>query len=140
MIDSFTGNNRFLSNFYPSRVEYEGDVYPTVEHAFQAAKTDDAADRARIRDAATPGKAKSLGRRVKLRPDWERVKVKIMHQILRTKFEDRVLAGQLLATGNEPMVEGNYWNDTFWGVSKGRGQNKLGNLLVKVRQELRDGA
>lgn len=143
MIASFAGANHFLSNFYPHDFEFEGETYPTAEHAFQAAKTDEPSWKLRIQMAKTPGQAKHLGRRAPLaggKAAWDGRRVEVMRKILKAKFADRVLAGQLLATGDEDLVEGNYWNDTFWGVSKGRGQNQLGKLLMELRDELRSGA
>lgn len=72
-IDSFTGEYRFLSNFYPAEIELDGEVYQTLEAAFQARKTLDPGERAKIRTAKTPGEAKRLGRRVTLVPDWEKL-------------------------------------------------------------------
>ena len=87
MISSFSGKYRFLSNFFPSLVRYEGMTYPTVEHAFQAAKTRDRHDRIPIQKTESPGKAKRMGRRVKLRYDWEEIKLsEIMEFLLRSKF------------------------------------------------------
>jgi predicted NAD-dependent protein-ADP-ribosyltransferase YbiA (DUF1768 family) len=99
-IDRFVGEHAFLSNFYPVAVSFEGDVYPTVERAFQAAKTLDPAERAQVRGAKTPGSAKTLGRKVKLRLDWETVKVGIMLDLLRIKFTHPVLGKALLDTGD----------------------------------------
>ena len=136
MIDRFEGPHSFLSNFYPSEVRYEADVYPTVEHAFQAAKTLDASERARVRDAQSPALAKRLGRKVALRSDWERIKVDIMRQLLVQKFESPELAEALRTTVGHDLIEGNTWNDRFWGVCRGRGQNHLGRLLMEIRARL----
>ena len=73
VIDSFEGEFEFLSNFFPSPIRFEGMVYPTVEHAFQAAKTMDMAKRKMIAGLPSPGQAKREGRKVTLRPDWEEV-------------------------------------------------------------------
>ena len=137
MIDSFRGEYRFLSNFYPAAVELYGETYPTVEHAYQAAKTNDPAARERIRWAQRPGDAKRLGQSVQIRSDWESVKVDVMRGLLVKKFSDRRLADMLLKTGDEELVEGNYWGDRFWGVCGGDGDNWLGRLLMEVRRELR---
>jgi ribA/ribD-fused uncharacterized protein len=145
MIDSFDGEYRFLSNFWPATVVLDGLMYPTVEHAYQAAKTDVFACRLVIQAADTPGQAKRLGRRMPLRPDWERVKQDVMASLLRQKFAPGTgLADQLLATGYEGLIEGNSWHDNYWGVCYcpkccNRGQNRLGKLLMNIRKELRDG-
>lgn len=137
-VSSFSGKHRFLSNFYPSRICYENRVYPTVEHAFQAAKTLDYSMRDKICEAKTPGEAKKMGRQVKLRHDWELVKIFVMYQCVREKFlGSDELSEKLLATGDSFLIEGNTWNDTFWGVCSGTGQNWLGRILMVVRETLR---
>ncbi len=135
---AFAGDHDFLSNFSFSSVHWEGVSYPTVEHAFQAAKTLDPEERRRVRAASSPAGAKRIGRRVTLRKDWESVKVSIMEQLVREKFTAHLeLRERLLATGGRELVEGNTWNDTFWGVCRGKGKNHLGKILMKVRTELR---
>jgi ribA/ribD-fused uncharacterized protein len=127
----------FLSNFYSAEIEYESVVFPTVEHAFQAAKTLDIDERRKIAAVREPGSAKRMGRRVKLRSDWEQIKVGLMRDLLRIKFSNPDLAERLLATGSAELIEGNSWNDTFWGLCRGRGRNMLGQLLMEVREEIR---
>lgn len=140
-IDRFVGPYAFLSNFWPhSQYGPDGETYPTAEHAFQAQKSMNMEDRKRIAAAATPGSAKALGRRVKLRDDWEDAKLGIMEGIVREKFQDPTLQKLLLTTGDAPLQEGNHWNDTFWGVCRGRGQNKLGVILMDVRATLEEEA
>lgn len=136
MIDYFgTGDDgnpyAFLSNFY-----WHGNW--TVEHQYQAAKTDDPAWAAAILNAPTPGAAKKLGRKAPMRPTWEQEKVAVMLALLRMKFLRPELAQKLLDTGDATLVEGNWWGDTFWGVCRGQGQNHLGRLLMQVRSELRE--
>lgn len=135
-INEFQGKYRFLSNFWLVEVEFEGLVYPSVEHAYQAAKTTHLLGREIIRSQSSPGKAKRVGREVPIRPDWEDVKLDIMEELVRDKFEHEGLRKELLATGNAKLVEGNWWHDTFWGVCDGEGQNHLGKILMKVRKEL----
>jgi ribA/ribD-fused uncharacterized protein len=137
-IRAFRGQWGFLSNFHASPLVYEGMTYPTVEHGFQAAKTHDVAERARIAAAATPSLAKRLGRRVALRPDWEQVKEGVMGDLLAIKFAPRtVMADGLLDTGERVLVEGNDWGDRYWGVCGGSGLNRLGVLLMEQRDRLR---
>jgi ribA/ribD-fused uncharacterized protein len=138
-IESFSGQYRFLSNFYPARVRYGIHTYPTVEHAYQAAKTTNLDQRKAIREAATPSIAKRLGYGVKLRVHWEQLKIGIMRNLIRQKFRDPELRKNLLATGDEELIEGNTWGDSFWGVYRGRGHNWLGKLLMDIRKEIRDG-
>ncbi len=137
-IDKFFNEHAFLSNFYDSRVFYDGVSYPTVEHAYQAAKTLNPVERSKIRMAKTAGEAKKLGRGVTLRKDWENAKVRVMLDLLREKFSDPGLRHQLLDTGDVELVEGNSWGDKFWGVDSktGKGKNMLGKLLMQVRMEM----
>lgn len=139
-IDSFRGAYRFLSNFFPAEVSYEGAIYPSVENAFQAAKCMSASERV-VFAVCNPAEAKRFGRRVRLRPDWEQVKLDIMRRLVTDKFaRSSELRRRLLATGDAELVEGNAWNDTFWGVCRGNGQNHLGRILMEVRDGLRDGS
>ena len=137
MISVFDGKYMFLSNFYNASCEFEGKIYPTVEHAFQAAKTLIPEEREEIRKAETPGKAKRMGRSVTLRPDWEEVKTDVMRQCLRSKFSFVPLAIDLVNTGDEELVEGNTWGDRIWGVCDGEGENRLGKLLMEIREEIK---
>ena len=136
-ITAFKDKHRFLSNFTPAKVEFDGVQYDTVEHAYQAAKTIDKGEREKIRAACAPGVAKRLGQKVTIRPDWEQIKVKVMYDLVSEKFSRYpVLKQFLLDTGSEEIIEGNHWNDTFWGVCNGVGENHLGKILMKVREEL----
>jgi ribA/ribD-fused uncharacterized protein len=139
VIDSFTAaaGYGFLSNFHPSTIYVEGKSYPTVEHAIQAHKTLDEKSRDLIRRAKTPGEAKKMGRAVLLREDWEQVKVDLMRDFVRKKFENPFLRPHLLATEDAELIEGNTWNDRFWGVCRGSGQNWLGKILMEIREEIR---
>jgi hypothetical protein len=133
----FNKEYRFLSNFYPATVEYDGLEYASTEHAYQAAKTLDAAQR-RIREAKKPGDAKRIGKQVKLRTDWEQIKLKIMKELVLQKFsKHKDLKEKLLATGDAYLEETNSWGDQWWGVCKGKGHNHLGKILMEVRKELR---
>jgi len=146
IINSFHGQYDFLSNFYPCIVQFEGLNYPTVEHAYQASKSTEFFYRKLI--AALPaekaGLAKRRGRDIKLRRDWENLKVEIMFELLCTKFKQEPLKTKLLATGNTKLVEGNRWHDNIWGnctcskCSEISGQNWLGRLLMDVRGQLRE--
>lgn len=137
VIDRFVGEFSFLSNFHPSTIVVSGKFYPSVEHAYQAMKTFDATTHETIRKAKTPGEAKKLGRCVTLRPDWEHVKIDLMRSLVKKKFENPLLREMLLATEDVPLVEGNNWNDCFYGVCRGKGTNWLGKILIEVRNEIR---
>lgn len=133
----FTGAYRFLSNFYYASVMLDGIWYPTVENAYQAAKTLNNELRAQFRKCG-PGTAKKLGQTLQLQDGWEDIKLEIMEVLVRQKFKHTDLATKLLATKDAELVEGNYWNDKFWGVCRGEGLNHLGKILMKVRAELRN--
>ena len=134
MINRFAGKYAFLSNFYICPVEMDERVYASVEHAYQAAKCArlDVRERFTV-PGLTAGQAKRLGRNVMLRPDWAIVKDTVMRCLLIQKFKWPDMRMQLLATGDEDLVEGNTWNDRYWGVCGGDGQNRLGKLLMWVR-------
>ncbi len=133
-IDSFQGEFRWLSNFWPCSVMLDGMTFPSTEHAYQAAKTLTLGERKKFQ-VGTAGQAKRLGRKVKIRSDWESVKLDVMLNLLRQKFSSGELRSKLIATGNTELIEGNTWGDRFWGVCDGRGENHLGKLLMKVRAE-----
>ncbi len=143
-IRDFQGKNYFLSNYAPARVRLDGLEFPTVEHAYQAAKTLEAGVREKIRGASTPGLAKKMGRKLPQRPDWAEIKVEVMRDLIRQKFEQHPdLHKRLLATGDAELVEGNTWHDNFWGdcrcprCAASPGQNRLGRLLMEVRRHLK---
>lgn len=144
MINKFEGEYNFLSNFYPSQITIDSVTYPTVEHAFQAAKTRSFLERIRISKLDTPGKAKSAGRKVELRSDWEKIKDQVMYDCLKEKFKIEELKDKLLATGNEELIEGTTWHDNYWGncscekCKNIEGKNMLGKILMRVREELRN--
>lgn len=145
----FNGKYRFLSNFWPLRINYKGRSFLTVEHAFQSQKTlveseryliNWIVDRGVLRPT-TPGEAKrAAGKKanppITLRADWEDVKLPIMEELLRIKFTDPGLRRQLLSTGDASLMEGNVWGDSYWGVCDGIGENHLGLLLEKIRAEI----
>ena len=136
-IKRFAGPHRFLSNFYPAPLVWEGKRWPTAEHAYQAAKCRRADHSRLILEAPSPGAAKRLGGKIELRADWDEVKERVMLSIVRAKFENAYLRRRLIATGDAELIEGNYWGDRFWGVCRGEGENRLGKILMKVRTEIR---
>ena len=139
-IEQFQNKFRWLSNFWFCDVEFNGLKYMNVEHAYQAAKCENAFDRQTIFHAETPGQAKRFGKNVKLRNDWEQVKVSIMKDLLREKFKNPYLREKLIATKDWTLEEGNHWHDTFWGIcppGSGDGQNILGKLIMEVREEIK---
>jgi len=137
-IERFTGQHSFLSNFHPVVVELDGMTFPSVEHAFQAAKSLDPVDRARLARALTPGHAKRLGRTLPLPPEWDTLRLEVMARLLAQKFRTPYLRRALLATGDAHLEEGNTWGDRFWGTCNGEGANHLGRMLMAVRAQLRE--
>lgn len=141
-ITSFRDDNYFLSNFYPCNIFMDGLGFHCTENAFQAAKTLNRSERYAFQSCSA-GQSKKLGRTITLRPDWEEVKVPVMRTLLFQKFAQNPLCDQLLATGDAVLIEGNDWNDTFWGMcySEGAGElvgkNYLGQLLMEVREHYR---
>jgi len=142
VINRFIGNYYFLSNFYLGEIEFDGITYPSSENVFQALKS---VDPRSLKEFAniSPGEAKAKGRKIKCRADWDGVKVDLMKDILRVKFENMGLRTNLLLTEKADLVEGNDWHDNFWGTCTchkcihlhNEDSNTLGKLLMEVRKE-----
>ena len=142
--DFHAPEHAFLSNFarVPSGVslEFRGRllVGPTAEHVFQAAKAALPEEQDAILAAPTPGQAKKLGRKAQMVHDWNLIRFAVMDRILASKFSDPRMRELLLATGHGDLVEVNDWGDRYWGKDpRGNGQNMLGFLLMKTRQDIR---
>lgn len=144
-INSFRGKWTKLSNYSSCVVFYGKHAYQSVEHAYQAQKTDDPVLQKMIRDCPTPAVAKKLARSVRLRDDWEEIKVSVMEALLREKFAQEPERSILLSTGDSKLIEGNWWHDNTWGdctcdnCKFEFGHNILGILLEQIRTELRLG-
>jgi ribA/ribD-fused uncharacterized protein len=150
-ITHFAYEYDYLSNFYTATVEFGGDKFLSVEHAYQAAKTAWVAKRQiftlDFNPNLTAAQAKKLGQKIELREDWKKLKVPIMRDLLLQKFADPALKAKLLKTGDSYLEEGNHWHDVFWGVCHHKlegktckepehrpfGGNHLGFLLMDVR-------
>lgn len=157
-INNFRGTP--LSNFFGAPVEYDGQLYPSAENAYQAAKTEDQEERKNLVSMA-PVMAKKWGREIGLRKNWEAMKLSVMRTILEDKFGCSPVAEYLASTSPHMLVEGNNWGDTYWGavwVQKRElpsrpgwktwesepgfsnlclvGENHLGILLMEIREEL----
>ena len=140
-ISKFRGKHRWLSNFWMHEVTVHfggrGMMGPSAEHVYQAMKAGRMEDSCSILSARTPGEAKRLGSRTQLRPDWDRIRIAVMHEVLKAKFAPgSELAERLLLTGEAELRESNTWGDTFWGITSEGGQNWLGRLLMLRRSEL----
>ena len=131
----------FMSNFAPYPFSDGNKIWPTSEHYFQAQKFLIPEIQEKIRQIASPMDAALEGRNRQnpLRPDWEGVKDKVMLQALRMKFsQNPEITKELLATGDAILIE-HTRNDAYWGDGgDGSGKNKLGLLLMKVREELKN--
>lgn len=139
VVTSFQGPYRFLSNFYPTPVTpvgFDDYSFPSVENAYHALKV--IGSDWKFFQRCSPAQARKTGHSMKIRSDWEFVKVQIMEDLLRQKFQNPLMRDLLKATDTALLVEGNDWGDSFWGfdIKKGIGQNILGELLMKVRSEL----
>ena len=135
-INKFHEEFDWLSNFFPCQVKFEGLTFTSSEAAFQAAKCADQNEREKFVNLSA-GRTKRLGKKVNLREDWNRVKIDVMREVLICKFsQNPELKEKLIATGNEELIEGNNWNDRFWGVCRGVGQNHLGKLLMDIRRTI----
>lgn len=132
-VTSFRGEYGFLSNFYKAKTFYGGVEFPTSEHAYQAAKSTDERIWRYFATLETPGEAKRCGKMIDCQPGWDEIKVDVMIAVLRSKFSDEHLMDKLVATGDAELIEGNTWKDTFWGVYRGKGENRLGKLLMYIR-------
>ena len=141
VVRQFKDQYEMFSNFYPCIVYFEGRNYPTTEHAFQAAKSKDEYHRKTISDlpADKAGKAKRLGRKCRLRSDWDLVKLSVMRRLLMQKFSYEEFKKLLISTNDAVIIEGNYWHDNYWGdcycpkCKDIAGKNNLGKLLMKIR-------
>ncbi len=131
---SFRGDKFFLSNMYPCPVNYAGTLYPSSEHAYQASKSNNQEVRELISKLKDGWTAKGRGKNIRVRDNWNEIRVEVMREILIAKFsQNEELKQMLIDTGKERLVEENDWNDTFWGVCNGKGENILGRLLMSVR-------
>lgn len=138
-IKDFRGENEFLTNGFPSAIVVDGELYPSVEHAFQACKTDDPDLKKKIRDAASPREAKKLGRSAILVQDWDQKRTDVMASLVKQKFTEHLdLKIKLLLTGKKELVQGNTKKDHFWGQDQdGIGENNLGKILMSIREQIR---
>lgn len=138
-IKGFFGPFRFLSNFHFKKVCYEGEVYATTEHAYQAAKTLDLLHRKVIQAATAPRDARRLGQEVVIRPGWfDGIRDEVMLDVNMQKFADGSEMVALLSTGDAYLEETNTWGDIYWGVSGGIGENRLGKVLMQIRDHLHE--
>ena len=130
----------FLSNFYNYKfnITYKGFTYNSVEAAYQAQKDPSQAEK--FSKCIRSEFAKAMGQRLKnVRKDWDDVKYDVMKELVYLKFsQNERLKKLLLETGDRQLVELNTWGDTYWGVCNGVGFNYLGEILMDVRDKLKE--
>lgn len=128
----------FLSNFHINSFKWKGVVWNSSEAAYQACK--DGKDEWKKWSNLTPQQAKYKGQRVELREGWDDIKLAFMLDILKAKFSNIYLQGLLEETGDQELVEWNWWGDTYWGksIQTGEGKNYLGHLLMRVRNGINE--
>jgi N-glycosidase YbiA len=134
----FEKEYRFLSNFWECDIMFEGILYPSAEHAYQAAKTTDVSLKKVIANLPSPARAKKMGQEIHLRAGWNRIKILYMRRIVEEKFyQNKDLYERLISTRPAKLIEGNTWGDRFWGESPlGNGRNELGKILMSVRDDV----
>ena len=139
MIKQFKNEFRWLSNFAPCKIELDGFVYPSVEHAYMSAKSDNSYWKEFCMTEEKAGIVKKESYKLTLISDWDNKKIDIMKNCLIQKFNQEPYKSKLLNTGDEFIQEGNMWNDRFWGVclKTGKGENNLGRIIMDIRTELR---
>lgn len=142
MIYRFINNYHFLSNFYETDIFIQNRKYKSLEHAYQAFKSKNFSEHEWIRNAPTASKAKSFGKKIKVRDNWDDIKYNVMLKLVRLKFKNEELKKMIIETNEEELVEGNYWHDNIWGnctcekCKDIEGKNWLGKILMKVRDEI----
>lgn len=153
MIEKFEGRWRFLSNFYPVEIEHQGIRYPSVEHFYVSMKCNNEQMlqgrhytigdfREIIARVPSPGMVKKIGQQMQIRKDWSDKKLEFMNWGVREKFKNEELKELLISTGDMTLIEGNVWHDNFYGQCscvkcKNKGNNHLGKILMKVRDEVK---
>ena len=138
MIKEFQGKYRWLSNFAPINIRLGNLNYASVEHAYMSMKSADIEWKKKCASTSSPGQIKRLSKTITLCEDWDSIRLSVMESLVRIKFNDPDYKAKLLATGNQNIQEGNYWNDKFFGISlkTGDGENHLGRIIMKIRDEL----
>lgn len=135
-IRGFFAEYRWLSNYHECDVYFDGDLYGSTEAAYMAGKSTDTFVRTYFnkKNNITPNEAKKLGRIITIRPDWDKIKYDVMSAVVFDKFyRNPELREKLLETGNKHLSEDNHWDDKYWGVCDGKGENALGKILMSVR-------
>ncbi|MBE1236391.1 NADAR family protein [Phaeovibrio sulfidiphilus] len=129
----------FLSNFSEYALHLDGKHWPTVEHYYQAQKFLGTPDEDEVRQAESALQAAIMGReRTRpLRADWDQVRDSIMERVVAEKFRQHPdIAQKLRDTGTRRLVK-HTKGDAYWGDGgDGSGQNRLGEILMRLRDRL----
>lgn len=138
MIVEFKNNCGWLSNFAPVKITLNGREYPSVEHAYMSAKSEDQEWKDFCASNVSAGTVKRKSKELKLNKNWGQHKLLVMNKCLEQKFNQEPFKTLLLNTGDEQIVEGNWWGDEFWGVNlqTGEGQNMLGKMIMDIRDKI----
>lgn len=136
-IAGFQGDYRWLSNFERCEILYKGIRYQSTEAAYQAQKTMNIKART-VFSKLNARDSKTFGSVINVRPDWHDVSIGVMEDVCRIKFNLPQFKSKLVDTGDMEIIESNHWGDTFWGECDGVGQNKLGKVIMKIRDEINE--
>src|SRR6266403_951654 len=133
----FFGEYRFLSNYDWCEIHYDGLVYSSTEAAYQAAKSLDRETQIEYTRMG-PSESKKIAYKLPIREDWCDIRLDVMYAVIKDKFtRHEELKTKLLQTGDKYLEETNYWKDVFWGVYDRKGENNLGKILMRVREEIK---
>lgn len=145
MINRFTGEYKFLSNFYIVDVLnlFDGFIYSSVEHAYMSMKSDLPEWKEYCRNKENScGAVKRKSYELTLIDGWETKKLIYMREFVTYKFlHNKELQIKLLETGNQNLIEGNFHGDVFWGMTllenPNFGENHLGRILMEIRDKIK---
>lgn len=132
-IKGFRDEYFWLSNMYTCIIQWQGLCFSSTESAYQASKV--TGELAKPFQMMTGKQAKAHVKTLYVRKTWQDIKYNVMAQLVFQKFlvhDD--LRQKLLDTGDCYIEETNTWNDTYWGVCNGVGENNLGKILMNTRE------
>jgi ribA/ribD-fused uncharacterized protein len=129
----------FLSNMYPCQINYNGYIFPSSENLYQFLKIPEKLqkDYINIYLNISPQESKKLSKINPIRKEWNKIRINIMYNVLKLKFDQNLDLKEKLLKIEGPIVEWNNWNDKFWGkdLKTNEGKNWLGILLMRLREE-----
>lgn len=141
MIHFFRGEYAWLSNYADCKIIIKGIEYQSVENAYMACKNTSPEWKELCRTSSA-SEAKRESKKILLRDNWDEVKLRVMKACLEQKFAQEPYRQKLIDTGDENIIEGNYWNDTYWGVDLKQdpnwGENHLGRIIMSIRKEIQN--